>query len=285
MLKTNRPGLPGRRWAALIVLALSPLPRSARRCWTGERWGSVRTHGRSRSSGQDADQRCRPIAGTLSTCGSAYGPDGSPDGNGPAVVGRRFDRFGDALGPAFLINSYTTGAQERPRVAFDGQGRFVVTWAGCCASAGVFGQRFESSGAPIGAEFTVTQSPWNFLAAHSLAVAPSGAFIVAWDGMDGNGSGIMARRFDQNGSPLGPEFQVNTYTTAMQQKPAIAFAGDDDPSSSSMRVSTAPRVRHRRPGVFCRRVTRSARSSWPMPPPSPAQVTPAVASVGMAGSW
>jgi hypothetical protein len=48
-------------------------------------------------------------------------------------------------------------------------------------------------------------------------------FVVAWesDGQDGDLSGIFARSFTQPGVPLGPEFQVNSYTTSAQHAAAV----------------------------------------------------------------
>src|SRR4029434_4310587 len=43
---------------------------------------------------------------------------------------------------------------------------------------------------------------------------------------DGDESGIVGRRYDSGGSPLGTEFQVNSYTTEQQSDPVIAVAPD-----------------------------------------------------------
>jgi hypothetical protein len=46
----------------------------------------------------------------------------------------------------------------------------------------------------------------------------------------------LARRFDGTGAPQGPEFQVNTYTTNDQRRPAVAADTQRATSSSSGRV-------------------------------------------------
>jgi cysteine-rich repeat protein len=57
----------------------------------------------------------------------------------------------------------------------------------------------------------------------SVAVAPGGGFVVAWEGApDGDFRGVAARRFDAAGVPLGPEFQVNTFTQSFQDGPDVA---------------------------------------------------------------
>src|SRR5437870_4478490 len=51
-------------------------------------------------------------------------------------------------------------------------------------------------------------------------------FVVAWesDGQDGDQSGIFARIYSPFGNPVGPEFQVNTYTTSAQHAPSVGGA-------------------------------------------------------------
>ena len=58
-------------------------------------------------------------------------PGRRPDG----VFARRFDAAGDAPGPEFAVNTYTTGFQVRPAVAIDACGNFVVVVARRPASA------------------------------------------------------------------------------------------------------------------------------------------------------
>src|SRR5207247_1905087 len=124
---------------------------------------------------------------------------------------------------------------------------------------GVFGQRYASSGAPLGPEFRVNTYTPNGQAHPSVASDTVGTFVVVWDsqGQDGSGhgvfgqryassgtlladlvatvlgvwrsyaqdgsySGVFGQRYASTGAPLGSEFRVNTYTTNNQAVPAIA---------------------------------------------------------------
>ena len=63
---------------------------------------------------------------------------------------------GNPVGPEFRVNTYTTSAQGRPAVAADPTGNFVVVWDGQGqgdSNLGVFGQRFASSGVPLGPDW------------------------------------------------------------------------------------------------------------------------------------
>jgi hypothetical protein len=148
------------------------------------------------------------------------------DGSGPGVFGQRYDSAGAPLGPEFRVNSYTTIAQRYPDVAADMSGNFVVVWdsnAQDGSSFGVFGQRYASSGAPLGPEFRVNTYTTNGQLRPSVASDSMGNFVVVWENAeDGALSGVFGQRYASSGATLGPEFRVNTYTTNGQYIPAVA---------------------------------------------------------------
>jgi len=133
-----------------------------------------------------------------------------------------------AAGPEFRVNTYTTGAQAVPAIASSVNGDFVVvwnSWAEDGSGYGVFGQLYDSSGTPHGGEFLVGSSTIGSQSYPTVAWSNQGQFMVAWQGVDNNGYGIFARRFTAAGVPQGAEFQVNTYVTDSQNRPAIAVDG------------------------------------------------------------
>src|SRR5262245_8725596 len=138
------------------------------------------------------------------------------DGSGYGIFGRRHDLFGNASGAPFRVNSYTTGEQGWGRVAADGAGNFVVVWTSYGqdgSQRGVFGQRFESSGAPRGAEFQVNTYTLSHQELPAVGMGPDGRFVVAWRSQDGGSTLlIQARRYDAQGTPSGPPFQVSPGT-------------------------------------------------------------------------
>src|SRR6185295_3491360 len=54
--------------------------------------------------------------------------DSTGDGSDYAVRGRRFTSAGTPRGADFVVNTYTTGAQQDAWVSADPAGNFVVTW-------------------------------------------------------------------------------------------------------------------------------------------------------------
>ena len=55
------------------------------------------------------------------------------DGSGRGVFGQRYDSAGLRVGSEFQVNGYTTSYQDRPAVAADGSGNFVVVWTAALA--------------------------------------------------------------------------------------------------------------------------------------------------------
>ena len=155
----------------------------------------------------------------------AWTSDGQ-DGSDGGIFARRYQPWGEPRGPEFLVNSVTAGRQDAPRVAVAPSGEFVMVWASPHdgSGEGVFGQLYDASGAPRGAEFRV--NTWTSLSQNAPGVtfASPGEFVATWasDGQDGDGQGIFAQRFDALAVPLGPELLVNSTTSLTQVFPAVA---------------------------------------------------------------
>lgn len=185
----------------------------------------------------------------------ANGPDGTlvvtwgswgEDGSGLGVYGQRFDRDHQPLGGEFPVNTYTTYSQEEPRVSTDGQGNFVVVWESngqVGTGYGVFGQRFDHSGAPVGTEFQVNDSGTNAQSAYAspvVAMRGGGDFVVVWSGGSPT-QNVFAQPFGTAGSPLGGSLALSANPMVNQLRPDVALLPGGDfiaawsalPSSSS----------------------------------------------------
>jgi hypothetical protein len=151
------------------------------------------------------------------------------DGSGNGVFAQRYASSGAPLGPEFRVNTYTTDRQIYPAVASDASGNFVVVWRSDFSQDGwgfgIFGQRYASSGAPLGPEFLVNTYTTGDQNLPVVASDASGDFVVAWESRDQDGSdrGVFGQRYASTGAPLGPEVRVNTWTTGPQAYPAVAL--------------------------------------------------------------
>ncbi len=176
----------------------------------------------STANDQAAPAVAKDGSGNFVVVWSSYLQDGSNWG----VFGKRFNSLGFPAGE-FSVNSYTTGQQLAPAVAADGSGNFVVVWQSSLQDGsgfGVFGQRFNSAGFPAGSEFRVNSYTTNSQRGAAVAADGSGNFVVVWQSylQDGSDYGVFGQRYSSAGSPVGSEFQVNSYTTGRLLFPAVA---------------------------------------------------------------
>jgi hypothetical protein len=168
----------------------------------------------------------RRLAAPLAVCASSLALPSAAGAQAPVPVGAQFQ-----------VNTYTTGDQVAPSASMAPDGRFVVAWEGIGTGAypgrDVSAQRYASDGSTAGAEFVVNTFGLYPQAAASAGAAANGDFVVAWTNAFGfypdlSGPSIQLQRFASDGTPLGLEFQVNSYTTNGQSGPSVAVAPDGD---------------------------------------------------------
>ncbi len=167
--------------------------------------------------------------GDALTVWGSFGQDGSDYG----VYGQRFNSAGAKVGVEFQINTYTTSFQVIPSVAVDADGDAIVVWSSLGqdgSTYGVYGQRFNSSGAKVGVELPINTYSTSGQSYQSVAMDADGDAVVVWEStsQDGNGLGIYGQRFNSAGAKVGVEFQINTYTTSAQRFPSVAMDADGD---------------------------------------------------------
>ena len=157
--------------------------------------------------------------------GSGQDPDASS-----GIYAQRYDAGGVAQGGEFRVNSYTLGTQQLASAAMDAAGNFVVTWASLGQDGdnyGVYGQRFDATGAAQGAEFRVNTTTANSQLYHDVAMLADGRFAVAFQSRNADGSfEVGLQRYDVDGSAVGGEIRVNTSTVSAAQQPIPSLAVD-----------------------------------------------------------
>ncbi len=143
----------------------------------------------------------------------------------------------NSLGSDVLVNTFTPESQSVPAAAMNGNGDSVVVWqnvfvTGATATnfSGIFAQRFDTAGRPVGDNFRINHTPVPGQINPSVAMDDAGNFVVVWSGVGvGDDSGVYARQFDSSGNPLGDEFRVNGGdTTGAQSSRARSVAMDAD---------------------------------------------------------
>ncbi|HEY9602491.1 MAG TPA: putative Ig domain-containing protein [Allocoleopsis sp.] len=155
---------------------------------------------------------------------SSFGQDGSSYG----VYAQRYNAAGQSVGSEFQVNTTTSNEQQYSTVAMGADGRFVVAWSSYGQDGsgwGVYAQRYNAAGQPIGSEFRVNTTTTNHQQYSSVAVDADGDFVITWSsaGQDGSGWGVYAQRYSAAGQPVGSEFKVNTTTSNDQLYSTVAI--------------------------------------------------------------
>jgi hypothetical protein len=155
------------------------------------------------------------------------------DGADEGIFARRFSSAGTPLGGELQVNVATEGDQNAPMVDADADGDFVVAWRNddLALTIDVFARRFSSAGVAQTGEFQVNQYTTGGQYFASVATGTDGDFVVTWsgaNGQDGSDYGVFARGFSSAGIPVAAEFQVNTYTAAVQRLSSVAADAEGD---------------------------------------------------------
>ena len=133
--------------------------------------------------------------------------------------------------PEARVNTTTAGTQRAHTaggrsIDTAADGSYVVVWSSTVGDGsgwGVFGQRYDSAGTPVGGEFAVNSTTVDDQNNAAVAVRDDGSFIVTWQSrlQDGSDFGIYARTFAADGTPTSGEIAVNVTTLGNQNLPAI----------------------------------------------------------------
>ncbi len=176
----------------------------------------------------------------------AVHPDGSfvvvwqSDGSGGtdldvSIQGQQYSPGGRPLLSEFQVNTHTTYRQDNPRVTAGADGNFMVVWNHCESvvdsygrcPANIRGQRFAADESMQEGEFQVNSYTTGNQDIAFVTSDPDGGFVVVWHSMgssesDTAGLSIQGQRYGADGSRIGDEFQVNSYTTGYQGYPSVA---------------------------------------------------------------
>ncbi len=134
--------------------------------------------------------------------------------------------------PDFQVNENDTTYADKPSIALDGSGNFIITWEDFdarIADKDIYAQRYSSDGSALGTNFRVNDDQGNTYQENpSIAADDSGNFIITWED---NRNGIYAwdiyaQRYSSDGSSLGTNFKVNDDQGSVSQNyPSIASDG------------------------------------------------------------
>ncbi|MFM2280229.1 MAG: hypothetical protein RLZZ444_2460, partial [Pseudomonadota bacterium] len=147
------------------------------------------------------------------------------------VVLQRYDATGAAQGGEVLVNSFTTGNQERTAITALRDGGYVLAWSSDGQdgdSAGVYLQQFAANGSRVGGEKQVNTQTANSQSLPRVLGLADGGYAVAWtsEGQDGDLSGTYLQIYAANGSTVGGETQVNDTSSGGQSIETLTLLDD-----------------------------------------------------------
>ena len=223
-------------------------------------WSSYLQDGSSNGLfGQRFDPNCTPIgdefqvnattAGNQTEASIAMNDAGDfiivwhgPSINEEDIFAQRFDPNGQPLGDELMVNTYTQGKQQYPKVAISRDGAFAVVWESEKPEAQttiVSFRTFDVNGLAIGEEFNV-----NSIANcryPDVAMDPNGNFAIVWM-EDRSSNSIMAKLHNADGTAKTVPFDVSTIKFSSVTRSSIAMdangyfvvAWDGDPDRASL---------------------------------------------------
>ncbi len=197
--------------------------------------------------GQAYDANAAPVGGEFVVTQLPQGHDPYPmvADSGEFVIGytRRGDSPNPPLGHYTRMRSYNADGtpkadaveliDSRPGgFAADGTGSFLVPYpleGGGTDGKDIYARWFDTTANTIGSPFLVTsyievEHRWS---SASVAVNEIGQSFISWHSQhEGAGYDLYAQAFEVDGSPLGDEFQIHTFTEGDQKLIEVALNDD-----------------------------------------------------------
>ena len=126
------------------------------------------------------------------------------------------------------VNTFTTGNQSAAAITSLANGGYIVSWVSIGQDApgdpgGIYAQRYDPFGKPLGAEFRINTSTANIQQHVEIQSLSDGGFVAVWHTQDAvaNTAEVFARRFDTSGNEVTEEFQVNTIDSGKELSPTV----------------------------------------------------------------
>jgi hypothetical protein len=113
---------------------------------------------------------------------------------------QRFRRGGEAVGPAFVVDSMGGEYPVGPRIGAAPDGSFVITWWAERAGT-IWARRYDASDAPLADRFAVVEGEQAGIGLHDVCATQGTDASVIWADEENRN---LFRRFTREGQPLTP---------------------------------------------------------------------------------
>jgi hypothetical protein len=189
----------------------------------GSRAGNEFNISPDNASSNDSARTAVAADGSFVTVWRDYNFSNVNGGNRNDIYAKKYNSDGTVAVNKFRVNTTLPNDQYEPDIAMDSTGDFVITWT----SGGqydVYAQRYNSAAQPQGGEFRVNDYVNGQQGSPSIAMDAAGGFMIAWSGPGPeDDSGVIAKKYNKDGSLVMSEFKVNNNLDYDQQNPSVAM--------------------------------------------------------------
>jgi len=143
-------------------------------------------------------------------------------GSANHISAQIFNEDGTTSGSEFVVSNMSN-LEFRPQIAALANGGFVIAWFSDRSADGVYGQKYNESGAAVGSHFAISDLNVNaYTYPTSIAAFANDSFFVVWNGNLNTTRDIKGALFDSATNRIGNIIQINTSRLGFQNDAKIA---------------------------------------------------------------
>lgn len=145
---------------------------------------------------------------------------------GSTIYSQVYNSNGTKQGSNTEVNPFNSYINTEAKIIALSDGGWVISWVSDGkdgSSEGIIAKAFNADGTTRGVEVVVNTSTSSAEEDHEIAALSDGGWVITWEASqhDGSSYGIFAQVFNADGTPLGGEIAVNTYTLNAQRNPDV----------------------------------------------------------------
>ena len=154
---------------------------------------------------------------------------GGQDGDRSGIFAQKFNALGEKEGEEFQVKTFNTDNNQSSSFAVGlSDGGFVIAWKEHKNLDGegysIWAKQYDKFGNIVKSDFQVNTSYESSQHHPQITQLEDGGYIIAWMSLgdhDGDSSGVLGQRFDEDANKVGSEFIINDITSARQTGPTI----------------------------------------------------------------
>lgn len=127
------------------------------------------------------------------------------------------------------INTTTAGVQNEPGITALADGGYLVVWADTATDSTdlILTQRYNANGAKVGGETRINATLSWEQEDPVITVLANGNYVIAWKAKEAfDAPDVRVQLFNANGTRIGAETRVNTFSSGEQDSPEVAALKD-----------------------------------------------------------